>query len=586
MKKNSSKIFSSGEHKLVSLAKFGAFLFTKPGLALIRKVVRKKLAREQAEEKQPLDYATWLGQNTTAPPTPLRDSWPSITILMNAHGADEQLLMRAIMSVTEQTYPHWELICAYAGSGAAISYMAGQEPRIKLAPPSAGKDAPAAHKKATGDYLLWMRADDVLATNCLAWIATHANTHPVDEVIYADEDHIASNGVLSSPFFKPGWSPDTLLSRNYIGHNIVAERSLLAGRNEYGSYYELVLDLTMRAKRIAHIPRILFHCSLPPFGDTGREAALNALETSLAQRGIAGSPATVPGADSCYKISYAVSREDKVSIIIPTKDNAELLQKTIDSILQKTEYPNYEIIVLNNNSTSSAFFTLKDVYAARHPDKLRCVEASFPFNFARLMNLGAQLSTGAYLLMCNNDIEVLHAGWMTQMVAQAQQQHTGAVGAKLLFSNDTIQHAGIALGGDEASEHVFAHRDKDDDGYFFSLKANTNYAAVTAACLMCRKTVFEQVGGMDEALAVEYNDIDLCLKFLKAGYYNVVLPSVVLYHYESATRGHPFRSKASWQQHEKELKLFRERWQAIIDTDPYYNRAQKLDLTYKPKIGL
>jgi len=579
MKKNSAKIFSSGEHKLVSLAKFGAFVFTKPGLALIRKVVRKKLSGEQNAATRPINYMSWLTGH--AAQFPQSKDGPKISILLNAYTADEQLLRRAVRSVIEQPYQNWELIIANTGTEDTISQLAQRDVRIKAVADVADDVMPARLKKATGDYMLWMLPDDVLTPWCLAVIAAYINTHRGAAVIYADEDNIDSNDLVRDPYFKPGWSPDTLMSRNYIGHNLIAKRSLLNDDIDvYNGYYDLVLTLTARANTVAHIPLVLFHCTVKPFAETTAPLAINALKTAVQRQAATAIITPTQEAPGCYDIAWTVAHKEKVSVIIPTKDNTELLQKTIDSIFQKTDYPDFEVIVLNNNSTSSAFFKLMEEYKATHPGKFRCADASFPFNFARLMNMGAKLSTGTYLLMCNNDIEVLHDDWMKQMVAQAQQKHNGAVGVKLLFPNDTIQHAGIAMGGNEASEHLFAHRSKDDDGYFFSLKANTNYAAVTAACLMCRKTVFEQVGGMDEQLAVEYNDIDLCLKFLKAGYYNVLLPSVVLYHYESATRGHPFRSRASWLQHEKELKLFTDRWAQIIANDPHYRMEERLNFRF------
>jgi GT2 family glycosyltransferase len=245
----------------------------------------------------------------------------------------------------------------------------------------------------------------------------------------------------------------------------------------------------------------------------------------------------------------------------------------MDSIIGKTTYPDYEIIVLDNNSASEAFFKLKEEYLQAQPGRIRFIDAPFAFNFSKLMNLGVSHSRGKYILMLNNDGEVMQADWMEKMAGYAQLQHIGAIGVKLLYPDDTVQHAGIALGinnGDAG--HVFAGAAANDHGYHGSLATATNYSAVTAACLMCRKEVYVQAGCMDEQLAIEYNDIDLCLSFLKAGYYNVVLPEVTLHHHESATRAHPFRNRASWQQHEKEFSIFKAKWAERVDNDPFFNK--------------
>lgn len=218
-------------------------------------------------------------------------------------------------------------------------------------------------------------------------------------------------------------------------------------------------------------------------------------------------------------------------------------------------------------------------YEEKHSDIFRCVEASFPFNFSKLMNVGAGLATGEYILMLNNDVEILKGDWITWMVAYTQNEWTGAVGVKLLYPDDRIQHAGtvIGLGDDKIAAHAFVGYHKDMPGYFNKLQFVSNYAALTAACLMVRKNVYDEVGGMDEALEVEYNDVDFCLKLLDAGYYNVYMPDVVLYHYESATRGHPHQDKKSYERHVRELAYFRSKWKKYIKNDPFYNPNLSLD---------
>jgi GT2 family glycosyltransferase len=227
--------------------------------------------------------------------------------------------------------------------------------------------------------------------------------------------------------------------------------------------------------------------------------------------------------------------------------------------------------VLNNNSTSKEFYAWVDEYTKKYPQLIQVVEAHFPFNFSKLMNIGAGLAKGEYLLLLNNDVEIIHADWLDIMVSYVQQKRIGAVGVKLLYPDDTVQHAGVVIGLGGIAGHSFVGAYKDDPGYFNYIQSVNNYAAVTAACLMCRKEVFDEVHGMDETFEVEYNDVDFCLKMMEAGYNNVYLPQVELYHYESATRGHPHQSKPSYERHLKEMKLFKDKWQHVIDHDPFYN---------------
>jgi GT2 family glycosyltransferase len=582
MKNSLSKIFNTGENKLVSLFRFGTFIFTKPGRRLIKKVI----SGTSTNDTTPLVYDEWLNAqiNKTAQRT-VKSNQPQeikISIAISVYMPEAGRLLSAVNSVIGQSWQNWELLVEDVHPNKEIAAIAEKDNRVKIIHRPENTTALLCSdtilNAVTGNYILFITEDDVLPHHCLTGLCSHIQTHTADDLIYADEDTTDDNGNYSAPHFKPGWSPDSLLSRNYIGHNIVVKKEL-AQQSDISAcenYYDLVLRLTETAENIGHIPQVLFHGHTRAFSDEDDRLAGKALAGALKRRGIAATVQDIPGVAGCYHIIYEVTRKDKVSIIIPTRDNIELLKKTIDSVLQKTDYPDYEIIVLNNNSTSKQFFALMQAYSSQQPGKFRCIDANFPFNFAKLMNTGAQHSTGAYLLLLNNDVEVLDEGWMTQMVSYAQHKRTGAVGVKLLYADDTIQHAGIVLGSEEGSEHVHANADKDDNGYFCSLKAATNYAAVTAACLMCRKEVFTEVGGMDEILAVEYNDIDLCLKILQQGYYNIYLPSVTLYHYESATRGHPFRSSASWKQHERELSIFKHKWQPLIDNDPFYNANRRL----------
>lgn len=344
-----------------------------------------------------------------------------------------------------------------------------------------------------------------------------------------------------------------------------------------------MLRATEQTQNIAHIPKVLYHWRIHQLSAAQSEevkpyayiAAKKALEEALTRRAIHGNVKYLSGLRG-YKIEYALQQNDLVSIIIPTKDQTALLKNTIDSILSITGYQNFEIIVLNNNSSSKEFYDWCNEYTKKYSDRLRVIESHFPFNFSKLMNMGAKLAKGDHLLMLNNDVEIIHANWLEIMLSYAQQNRIGAVGAKLLYPDDTIQHAGVIIGLGGIAGHSFVGAYKDEAGYFNYIQSVNNYSAVTAACLLCRKEVFHAVGGMDETFEVEYNDVDFCLKLLEAGYDNVYLPQVELYHYESATRGHPHQSKPSYERHLKEMKLFTNKWQHMIDHDPFYNQNLNL----------
>lgn len=592
MKKNLAKISDSGEGTVTSLFKFALFIFTKPGFNLVKKITKRYLQTTGIIKQTLLPYNDWI-KAQSAPDHAKNDFeqhikkftlTPKISIIIPASDTNEPGLAKSIASLFDQSYAHWELIIA----DTLPHHLAQKDDRIKLTAAATDNTATCINTlltAATGHYFLFLTPGDIITPGCLFEVIKHINAHPADMLIYTDEDNLNDNGTFTNPHFKPGWSPDTLLSRNYIGHNIVAKKELITAINgfsediETNCFYDFLLRAAETTDRVGHIQQVLFHCSPQAFTVAENKTSKKALADAMVRRSMPATINEIAGAPGCYYINYEIKQPEKVSIIIPTKDNTALLKTTIDSIIEKTNYPDYEIIVLNNNSTSDEFFSLIKTYQTRHPGIFRCINASFPFNFAKLMNLGVTESKGKYILMCNNDIEVTHPGWMSNMVSYAQHSKTGAVGVKLLYPDNTIQHAGIVLGKDDTSSHVFANCNSNDNGYFFSLKAVTNYTAVTAACMMCRKEVYNKTGGMDETLEVEYNDIDFCLRLLQNGYYNLYLPSVVLYHHESATRGHPFRSIKAYKQHEKELAIFKSKWQPIIDNDPFYNSNLNIAFT-------
>ena len=585
MKKSLAKIADTGESTTKSLFNFGLFIFTRPGLGLLKKITKRYLQRSGIITQHQIAYSDWI--KAQSEPSLVKNDFeqnvekliltPKVSIILSARNANQQDVNKTLASICDQSYAHWELCVSGTLSPTQFTQ---KDDRIKLL--AADNNNAAAYintllTASTGDYVLFLMPGDIMTPGCLFEVIKHINAHPANLLIYTDDDRINNNGTYSTPYFKPDWSPDTLLSRNYIGHNYIAKKELthaingISEETDTDYVYDFLLRASEATDRIGHIAKILFHCASHLITGTENTTSKKALNDAMTRRGTPASIDEITGAPGCYYVDYEIKQPASVSIIIPTKDNAVLLKTTIDSILEKTNYPDYEIIVLDNNSKSEEFFGLIKKYQNRHPDNFRCINANFPFNFARLMNLGVAESRGAYILMCNNDVEVIHTDWITKMVSYAQHAKIGAVGVKLLYPDNTIQHAGIVMGNDEASSHIYANHPAGDNGYFYGLKAVTNYAAVTAACMMCRTEVYHKAGGMDEALEVEYNDIDFCLRLLQNGHYNLYLPSAVLYHHESATRGHPFRSIKAYKQHEKDLAIFKSKWQPLIDNDPFYN---------------
>ncbi len=505
----------------------------------------------------------------------------TISVITAVHDVPPPVLRRMLDSVKRQAYPHWQL-CVATGppatpaARAILAEYADADTRILVAEAVEATDSAEASNRAarlaTGEFLALVGPDAELPAHALFELARRLNEDPQLDVAYSDEDTLDGDGHRVDPFFKPGWSPDLLLSMNYVGRLLFLRRSLFEAvggfRPDFAENhdYDLILRATERTTRIAHIPKVLYHSrrapapAVAPFlaDPESGDGALRTLAEALSRRGLEGSVETVmPGR---YSVRYRVQGAPLVSIIIPTRDRVQLLRQCVESIEQRTDHSPFELVLVDNDSKDPAALAYLDSLRDRY---LVCVRSE-PFNFSRLNNFAATRATGHYLLFLNNDTQVISKGWLTAMLEQAQRPDVGVVGAKLLYTNRTIQHAGVVLGIGGVAGHAFKHVPDDRHAYFGLPDLIRNCSAVTGACMMVSRRVFDDVGGFDEHLGVAFNDVDLCFRIREHGYLIVYTPRAVLYHAESASRQmlHP----------PAEEQLMWRRWgDAIRAGDPYYN---------------
>lgn len=547
-------------------------------------------------------YARWLSKNfpreadlkKMAETVEIFPYKPIISVIMPVFNPPEQFLRAAIASVLEQIYPYWELCIADDASTkpyvkSVLEEYARQEPRIKVVfreeNGHISRASNSALELATGDFIALLDHDDCLTPDALYEMALLLNRHPQADMIYSDEDKIDQQNRLQDPFFKPDWCPDSFLSRMYTCHLGTYRRSLIEQIGGFrigyeGSQdYDLVLRLTEKTTNIFHIPKILYHWRVHPESTAAGVASVKsyahiaaekAIAEALTRRNEPGKVTGIPEFPGNYSVRYEISHYKRVSIIIPTRNLGTILNKCLESIFQKSTYPNYEVIVIDNGSTEEKTLKIISQWLDRQPERFKCYPLDIPFNYSHLNNYAASKAEGDYLLFLNNDTEVVTPDWLEAMVEQAQRASVGAVGALLLYPDNSIQHAGVVLGLGGVAAHSHRHFPATTPGYVCQVKTINNYSAITGACLMCRREVFAEIGGFDETLAVAYNDIDLCLKINNLGYKNVYLPHVVLYHYESKSRGYE-DTPEKMARLRKEAEYLLSKWQKVIDNDPCYN---------------
>jgi GT2 family glycosyltransferase/glycosyltransferase involved in cell wall biosynthesis len=524
---------------------------------------------------------------------------PLISIIMPVYNAPERWLIRAIESVREQYYPNWELCIADDASPAPhvariLADYAKRDARIKTVRRATNGHISAASNSAlglaTGEFVALLDHDDELRPHALAEVVFALEANPPLEFLYSDEDKIDEAGIRSDPYFKPDWNPDLLLGQNYTCHFSVFRRDRITAIGGFREGFEgsQDWDLTLRAtadlapNKVRHIARVLYHwraipgsTAMTPEGkdDYPLEAARRALTDYIATHQVPANLVEVEGRH--WRLQYRLPESlPRVSIIIPTHNGFEMLRTCLDSLRSITDYPNLEIIIVNHQSDDP---TILKYFTVLQTEGVRVIDYEGVFNFSAINNFAAQHAQGTLLAFLNNDLEIIHADWLREMVGQALRPEIGAVGAMLYFPNDTIQHAGVILGigGLNGTPSIAGHAFKDlprgSEGQFNRLRLVQNYAAVTAACMVVRREIFEAVGGYDaKSLPVAFNDVDLCLRIRAAGYRNLWTPYAELYHHESASRGVE-DSPDKIERFGREVKIMRDRWAHVLDHDPAYN---------------
>ena len=606
----------------------GKYGFIKTIKKCIKTVIRRIIRFIKNEkELQYGDYGGWIKYNEPKD-ADLKiqmkrkfDFEPKISVVVPMYNTKEKFFKELIKCMMDQTYSNWEL-CLADGSPKQndnLKKYYEQDKRIKYkyldGNLGIAGNSNAAIGMATGDYIALLDHDDVLADYALYEIVYNLNKFPNAEFLYSDEDKIDENGNRYDAYFKPDIAPDTLRCQNYICHFSVFKKELMEklggfrenydGAQDYDIFLRM-LEIT-DSKNISHVPKILYHWrvhneSTAKLNSNAKnyafEAGKKAIEDHIKRVGLEGT-VSKGCIDGIYRIDYKVIGEPKVSIVIPNKDGKDILEVCINSIFEKSTYKNFEIVITENNSETNEIF---DYYKTLlKNDKIKIVnyntgkrietedecsleytnknrrEVKPGFNYSAIINFGVKNTTGEYVVQLNNDTELITPNWLELMLGFCQRKDVGAVGVKLYYQDETIQHAGIIVGIGGIAGNRFKSIPKSGHGYFAKESMIENLSAVTAACIMTPKSIYEEVGWMDEGLAVAFNDVDFCLKIREKGYLVVYNPFVEFWHYESKTRGQE-DSPAKIKRFQGEMSRFEQRWPEILDSgDPYYNINLSLD---------
>lgn len=537
------------------------------------------------------------------------DRMVKISILVPLWNTPEDFLKEMIGSVQWQTYANWEL-CLADGSDAEHAYvgeycrkLAETDKRIVYQKLEKNEgiagNTNQCLKLATGEFIGLFDHDDILHPCALYEYVKAINEKDADYV-YCDEATFKNGDInkMITMHFKPDYAVDNLRANNYICHFSVFARTLLDGTELFRTKFDgsqdhdMILRLTDNARCIVHVPKMLYYwrshagsvannISAKPYAI---ESARNAVADHLRKHGYAHFTITSTRAfETIFKISYEIIGEPKVSIVIPNKDHVEDLQRCIKSIIEKSTWENYEIVIVENNSTTKEIFAYYE--ELKNNPRIKIVTYEGEFNYSKINNFGVAHTTGDYVLLLNNDTQVITINWIEELLMYAQRPDIGAVGGKLYYADKTIQHAGvvIGLGAHRTAGHVHHKQKRENLGYMGRLCYAQNMTAVTGACLMVKKSCYEEVGGLEESFAVSLNDVDFCLKLRKAGYLNVFTPFAELYHFESISRGLDDSGEKA-QRYQDESNRFRAKWADELEAgDPYFNPNFTLD---KPDFSL
>jgi glycosyltransferase involved in cell wall biosynthesis len=515
---------------------------------------------------------------------------------MPTYNTDAQYLRECIDSVLIQSYPYWQLCIADDCSPkphvmAILREYAAKDQRIKVCRREENGHISLASNSAialaSGDFIALLDHDDLLAKDALFFMAEAINQYPDGQVFYSDEDKIDLQGRRSDPHFKSDWNPDLFFAQNYVSHLGVYRTSLIKkiGGFRAGVEGSQDQDLLLRClphvrhDQIHHIPRVLYHWRMLE-GSTALAsgeksyttlAGIKALTDYFAEQGPGGIRVDAGVVPNTYRLYWPIpAQAPKVSLLIPTRDRCSLVEVAVRSILEKTSYPNYEIVILDNGSVEDE--TLQFFAEITQQDRrVKVLAYDYPFNYSAINNFGVSSTDGELVGLINNDIEVISPDWLTEMVSHAIRPDIGCVGAKLYYGNNLIQHAGVILGIGGVANHSHKMFPRHAFGYFARLVCPQNLSAVTAAVLLVKREIYQQVGGLNEtALKVAFNDVDFCLKVREAGYRNLWTPYAELYHHESVSRGAEDTPEKQ-ARFKVEVDYMMTVWQTQLAQDPYYN---------------
>lgn len=536
--------------------------------------------------QRPTDYELSLQRSATLP------VMPTFSLVVPLFRTPERLFSEMLESVLAQSYQRWELVLVNAspeleGLAALVARACERDERVRCVTLEGNlgiaENTNAGIAASTGEFVGFFDHDDLIEPNLLYEYARAVSERPETDVLYCDEDKIDEEGALSSPFFKGDFGIDDLRCYNVVCHLLCIRRSLLdqlepsTPEFDGAQDHNLTFEAVERARAVTHVPHMLYHWRMTANSTAANadskpyaaEAGMRAVRAHLARLGLRAevSPARYPFK---YAVNYLPPEGDPlVSVIIPTSDHADVLETCVRSILEKTVYPNYEVLLVDNNSHERRTEACYERLARDSGGRVRVERYPGSFNFSAIVNLGAREARGDYLLLLNNDTEVITPEWMGRMVGLAAREDVGCVGVRLYYPDDTIQHAGVVIGGMGAG-HLFLDFPRENHGYFNLADCQRDLSAVTAACMMVRRDVFEDTGGFDERYAVAYNDVDFCLRLRERGLLVVYTPEVELYHYESLSRGAD-ENPEKRRRYYDEWTTLTKRWSDLYaDGDPYY----------------